>query len=114
MAKKTLRQRILAGEQVSGALMFEFFSPGVPQLLANAGAEFVLYDMEHTGISLETVKTQVALCRGVGITPLVRVPRAEYHFRRADGVGRRSDFRTMIISRATRRRRCGRRTRAPW
>ena len=80
MAKKALRQRVLAGDQVSGALIFEFFSPGMPQLLVNAGCDFVLYDMEHTGITLETVKTQVALCRGVGITPLVRVPRGDYHF----------------------------------
>lgn len=80
MAKKALRQRVLAGEQVAGALIFEFFSPGIPQLLVNAGCDFVLYDMEHTGIGFETIKTQVALCRGVGLTPLARVPRGEYHF----------------------------------
>ncbi len=70
----------MAGEQVLGAMIFEFFSPGIPQLLCNAGCEYVLYDMEHTGIGLETLKEQVSYCRGLPITPMVRVPRGEYHF----------------------------------
>lgn len=70
----------MGGEQVLGAMIFEFFSPGIPQILCNAGCEYVLYDMEHTGIGLETLKEQVAYCRGLPITPMVRVPRGEYHF----------------------------------
>jgi hypothetical protein len=61
-------------------MVFEFFSPGIPQICKNAGAEFVLFDMEHTGLGFETLKTQFALCRGLGIVPMVRVPRGEYHF----------------------------------
>jgi 2-keto-3-deoxy-L-rhamnonate aldolase RhmA len=76
----SIRDRAMAGEQVLGAMIFEFFSPGIPQLLCNAGCEYVLYDMEHTGIGLETMKEQVAYCRGLPITPMVRVPRGEYHF----------------------------------
>ncbi len=63
-----------------GAMVFEFFSPGLPQICRNAGAEFVLFDMEHTGLGFETLKMQFALCRGLGIVPMVRVPRGEYHF----------------------------------
>ncbi len=80
MARKSLRQRVVAGEQVLGAMVFEFFSPGMAQVLVHAGAEYVIYDMEHTGVSLETIKAQVAHCRGLAITPMVRVPRGEYHF----------------------------------
>ncbi|RVU38345.1 hypothetical protein EOI86_03385 [Hwanghaeella grinnelliae] len=76
----SIRNRAMAGEQVLGAMIFEFFSPGIPQLLSNAGCEYVLYDMEHTGIGLETLKEQVSYCRGLPITPMVRVPRGEYHF----------------------------------
>ena len=50
VAKKALRQRVMAGETVPGAMVFEFFSPGMAQVLAHAGAEYVIYDMEHTGI----------------------------------------------------------------
>ena len=61
-------------------MVFEFFSPGLPQICKNAGAEFVLYDMEHTGLEFETVKIQLALCRGLALVPMVRVPRGDYHF----------------------------------
>jgi 2-keto-3-deoxy-L-rhamnonate aldolase RhmA len=80
MAKKTIRQRVMAGEQVLGSMVFEFFTPGIAQILKNAGCEYALYDMEHTGMGLETFKAQVAFCRGLGIAPMVRVPRSDYHF----------------------------------
>lgn len=80
MARKSLRQRVLAGDTVLGSMMFELLSPGIPQLLVLAGAEYVIYDMEHTGTSLETIKAQIAYCRGLPIAPMARVPRAEYHF----------------------------------
>lgn len=80
MAKKPLRQRVMAGETVLGAMVFEFLSPGIGQVMQHAGAEYIIYDMEHTGVGLETVKTQVAHCRGIGVAPMVRVPRGEYHF----------------------------------
>lgn len=80
MARKSLRQRVLAGEPVLGSMMFELIAPGIPQLLVHAGAEYVIYDMEHTGTSLETIKTQIAHCRGLPIAPMARVPRGEYHF----------------------------------
>lgn len=80
MAKKSLRQRAMSGEMVVGAMVFEFYSPGIAQVLRHAGAEYIIYDMEHTGTSLETIKAQVAHCRGLDIAPMVRVPRSDYHF----------------------------------
>lgn len=80
MRDNPVKTQLAAGRRVCGAMVFEFFSPGLPQICQNAGAEFVLYDMEHTGLSFETLKAQVAYCRGLGIVPLVRVPRGEYHF----------------------------------
>jgi len=80
MARKSLRQRVLAGETVLGSMMFELLGPAIPQLLVNAGAEYVIYDMEHTGTSLETIKAQISYCRGLPIAPMARVPRGEYHF----------------------------------
>ncbi len=70
----------MGGETVLGSMVFEFFSPGIAQVMKHAGCEFLIYDMEHTGTSLETIKTQVAHCRGLDIAPFVRVPRGEYHF----------------------------------
>ena len=42
-----------------GAMVFEFFSPGMSAILANAGCRFVLYDMEHTGLGFETLEVVV-------------------------------------------------------
>ena len=75
-----IRQKVLSGETVAGAMVFEFFAPGMPQVLKSAGCEFALFDMEHAGLGFETLKMLAAGCRGVGIEPLVRVPRSEYHF----------------------------------
>ncbi len=75
-----LKARALAGETVLGALVFEFFSPGMPQVLKAADCEFALFDMEHSGLGFETLKMLFAACRGIGLAPMVRVPRSEYHF----------------------------------
>jgi 2-dehydro-3-deoxyglucarate aldolase/4-hydroxy-2-oxoheptanedioate aldolase len=74
------RQRLARSELLTGTMVFEFFTPGLAQLTREAGADFVLYDMEHSGADIETIKAQVAFCRGLPITPLVRVPVGEYHF----------------------------------
>ena len=68
------------GKTALGSMVFEFFTPGIARICANAGAEFVMYCMEHTGAGFETLKPQFALCRALGVVPLVRVPATEYHF----------------------------------
>ena len=78
MRPNPIKTRLAAGETVFGTMMFEFLSPGLPQILQNAGADFVFYDMEHSGFSYAEIKTQLALCRGLDIVPLVR-PRATTH-----------------------------------
>jgi 2-dehydro-3-deoxyglucarate aldolase/4-hydroxy-2-oxoheptanedioate aldolase len=75
-----VKKKLAAGEPVLGSMVFEFFTPGIARICANAGAEFVMYCMEHTGAGYETLKPQFALCRALGIAPLVRVPATEYHF----------------------------------
>jgi 2-keto-3-deoxy-L-rhamnonate aldolase RhmA len=99
LARKSLRARALAGETLVGAMVFEFFTPGIAQILRLAGAEFVLYDMEHAGLGIEGLKQQCAYCRGIGIAPMVRVPRGEYHFlARALDVGAQGVMVPMVES----------------
>ena len=98
---RTIRDRVKSGDQVMGAMIFEFFSPGLPQILSNAGCEYVICDMEHTGIGLETLKDQVSFCRGLPIQPMARVPRGEYHFlARALDIGLRGVMVPMVESAA--------------
>ncbi|MEM8975281.1 MAG: aldolase/citrate lyase family protein [Pseudomonadota bacterium] len=99
MAKKSIRARAMAGESVLGAMVFEFFSPGVAQCLQLAGAEYIIYDMEHTGLGYETLKTQVAHCRGLDVVPMARVPRSDYAFiSRALDVGAQGIMVPMVNS----------------
>jgi 2-keto-3-deoxy-L-rhamnonate aldolase RhmA len=80
MRDNPVKQALAAGGRALGSMIFEFLVPAMPRLLKNAGAEFALYCMEHTGAGFETLKPQFALCRALGVVPLVRVPTTEYHF----------------------------------
>ncbi len=80
MRENPVKQRLAAGGRAYGAMVFEMFSPGMPRIAANAGAEFALFDMEHTGLSFESLKTLCALCRGLSVVPMTRVPRGDYAF----------------------------------
>lgn len=74
----TIRNRVLAGETVVGAMIFEFQVPGMPAILSQTGCEYVLYDMEHSSHEYETLKWNVAACRGLPVRPMVRVPTTSY------------------------------------
>ena len=80
MDTSPIKPQVLTGEPIVGAMTFEFFSPGMSCILANAGCRFVFYDMEHTGLGFETLKWLFATCRGLPIEPMVRVPRGEYTY----------------------------------
>jgi 2-keto-3-deoxy-L-rhamnonate aldolase RhmA len=75
-----LKRRLRQDGSAFGCMVMEFLVPGMPAIIAATGADFALFDMEHTGATLETMKTMIAGCRGIGLAPLVRVPRGEYHF----------------------------------
>jgi 2-dehydro-3-deoxyglucarate aldolase/4-hydroxy-2-oxoheptanedioate aldolase len=62
-----------------GVMCLEFASTGIGRISAEAGAEFAVYDMEHSGWGLETIKMLAATSRGAGLVPLVRVPTSDYH-----------------------------------
>ena len=69
-----VRARLRAGASAFGVMAFEFFTPGLAPCARRAGADFVLLDMEHSGVSIDTIKAQIAFAHGVGIVPMVRVP----------------------------------------
>ncbi len=73
-----LKSRLARDGTAAGTMVFEFFVPGLPAIVVATGADFVLYDMEHSGVSFETLKQQVAGCRGLDLAPLVRVPSGDY------------------------------------
>jgi len=99
MRPNAIKADVLAGRTVAGAMVFEFFSPGMSAILSNAGCRFVFYDMEHTGLGFETLKWLFSTCRGLPIEPMVRVPRGEYTWlARALDVGARGVMIPMVES----------------
>ena len=71
--------RAIAERGVSvGAMLFEFDTPGIMRILAAAGADFALFDLEHTGWDAGSLRTVLAAGRGTGLYPVSRVIRAEY------------------------------------
>ena len=54
MRPNPVRATLRAGGTAYGTMAFEFFSPGLMTILAEAGADFVLLDTEHSGVGIET------------------------------------------------------------
>ena len=69
MRPNPLKQKLISGGSSYGLFAFEFYTPGLPQIAEEAGAEFILYDMEHSGYGIDTIKQQLAYCRGLDIVP---------------------------------------------
>ena len=74
-----VRAKLQAGGTAYGVMATEFYSPGFCRIAGNAGAEFVMLDMEHGGVGIDTIKAQVAFARGSGVVPFVRPPGLHYH-----------------------------------
>jgi 2-keto-3-deoxy-L-rhamnonate aldolase RhmA len=79
MKPNALCQKLSQGQPVYGTMIGDLRSPTVVQIMAQAGYDFLFIDTEHGPYSLETVADLVRVARLAGVTPLVRVPDAEYH-----------------------------------
>lgn len=75
-----LKNKVASIDHMRGAMIFEFFSPGIPIILKNAGCEFVIFDMEHGGLSLEQFKTLSIISNSNKIAPFIRIPEIKYNY----------------------------------
>jgi 2-dehydro-3-deoxyglucarate aldolase/4-hydroxy-2-oxoheptanedioate aldolase len=80
MRTNTVKRTLRAGGVALGTMVFEFSSSGIGRIVASGGAEFVVYDMEHTGWGLDTIRNLIATTRVAELVPIVRVPATQYHF----------------------------------
>ena len=76
----SLKKQITDLNNIRGAMIFEFFSPGIPIILKNAGCQFIIFDMEHGGLSLEQFKTLAIISNAHEIAPLIRIPEVNYNY----------------------------------
>jgi 2-dehydro-3-deoxyglucarate aldolase/4-hydroxy-2-oxoheptanedioate aldolase len=67
------------GKVTVGTWVFEFNTPGIARLLASTGVDFVIYDQEHSGFGIDTIRGLLAQTRPLNLAALVRPPANEYH-----------------------------------
>lgn len=79
MRANTVKEKLARGEYAYGTMIFEFNTTGIGRIVGEAGAEFVVYDMEHTGWSIETIRMLIATTQSSNALPMVRVPATQYH-----------------------------------
>ena len=76
----SLKKKFLNRKLIKGAMIFDFFSPGIPYVIKNSGCEFVIYDMEHGGLTFDKFKELSLISKGIGLDPLIRIPQISYNY----------------------------------
>jgi 2-dehydro-3-deoxyglucarate aldolase/4-hydroxy-2-oxoheptanedioate aldolase len=73
-----LRQRLADGHVAVGTMVSEVRQPAIMQCLANAGFAWAILDNEHGVFNPETLADLSRIGRGLGVTPIVRIPVISY------------------------------------
>jgi 2-keto-3-deoxy-L-rhamnonate aldolase RhmA len=71
--KNRLKEKLKTGEQAVG-IWSNLGSPTVTEIMANVGLDFILFDMEHSPLTVETLAENLRALNGTDCVPLVRVP----------------------------------------
>jgi 2-keto-3-deoxy-L-rhamnonate aldolase RhmA len=74
MKSTDLRSALKQGKLVTGTMVREMRTPAVMQIMAAAGFDYVLLDLEHSVFGLETMADLIRQARAVGLCTIVRVP----------------------------------------
>ncbi len=72
----SLRERFSRGDKLTGIIDF-IGAPMVIEILASAGIDFVIIDMEHCPMDMDRLAHLIRAADAAGIAPLVRVPDVE-------------------------------------
>ena len=77
MNTNKIKQWLEVGQVVVGPYIGEFYTAGLAGIVASCGADFVIFDYEHSGWG-PALRTQLALARGAGLVPIVNSPGAKF------------------------------------
>jgi 4-hydroxy-2-oxoheptanedioate aldolase len=72
----SLRERFARGDSLTGMIDF-IGAPMVVEILAKAGIDFVIIDMEHCPMDMDRLAHLIRAADAAGIAPLVRVPEVD-------------------------------------
>jgi 2-keto-3-deoxy-L-rhamnonate aldolase RhmA len=79
MRENRTRAVLEKGLPVIGTMIQGIRSPAGTIIMANAGFDFILLDLEHGVLNIETTADLIQVIRLAGVTPLVRVADGLYH-----------------------------------
>jgi 2-keto-3-deoxy-L-rhamnonate aldolase RhmA len=71
--RNTVKEKLARGEAQFGTMILDLHGPGLAQIMENAGADFIMYDMEAACMDIGLIKNQLSMCRGLKIIPFVNV-----------------------------------------
>lgn len=80
MRANPVKRKLARGEAAVGTMLIEFATRGIGRLTAAAGAEFAVFDMEHSGWGIETIGQLMASTRSTNLVPLVRPSAVQYDY----------------------------------
>ena len=78
MRENLVKRALARGESQLGTMVCEFLTSNVPRLVRGAGADWVLYDLEHSGFGIDRLRDLLPATSATGVVPLVRVADAVY------------------------------------
>ncbi len=78
MTENAITRAIAERGTAVGCMLFEFDTPRVMRLIAAAGVDFALFDLEHTAWDAGSLRRALAAGRATGIHTVTRVVRAQY------------------------------------
>lgn len=67
-------EKLRKGEAVAGTMIRLARNPAIALVAANAGLDFIMFDMEHSSYSFETISDAASMARSNGLAFFVRVP----------------------------------------
>ncbi|MBX6322839.1 MAG: hpch/hpai aldolase [Rhodospirillaceae bacterium] len=62
-----------------GTFLVEFATPGIGHILKAAGCDFVLFDLEHSGITLDLLKSALRYLEAADLPAIVGLPSRDPH-----------------------------------
>ena len=85
------------GQMKLGTFLVEFATPGIGYILKQAGCDFVLFDLEHSGITLDQLKSALRYLEAAELPAIVGLPSKDpYQVSLALDMGARSIMSPMV------------------
>jgi 2-keto-3-deoxy-L-rhamnonate aldolase RhmA len=78
MSRAVLKEMTQHRRPKFGHYVGEFATPGIGHILASAQCDFVFFDMEHSGFSIESLKQAVRYFEAADVAMIVRTPSKDY------------------------------------